>query len=298
MMTLLDNYHRTAPDDPMFRHSQVEVGQSSVHVVEEGDPQGAPVLFLHGWPESWFSWRAVMELASKKYRAIAVDLPGIGGSTGDATDGTKAKLAETVHELISKMELKDVTLVGQDVGGMVVYAYLRAYDDLAAAVIMDVVIPGLDPWEEVLRNPYIWHFALHNVPKLPERLVQGSQRIYFDYFYDILTKDRSSITPEARAIYVHAYERESALTAGFNWYRAFSADAKANRESSGVIVKTPLLYLRGEHESGDIDRYLRAFHEAGVRDVRKGIVHGSGHFTQEESPEETWTLISTFIGDR
>ena len=66
-----------------------------------------------------------------------------------------------------------MTLVGHDIGGMVVYAYLRAYQDLARAVIMDVPVPGVAPWEEFVREPYLWHFALHSIADLPERLVQG-----------------------------------------------------------------------------------------------------------------------------
>ena len=57
-------------------------------MVEAGDPLATPVLFLHGWPEDWSAWTAVMKLAARHVRAVAIDLPGIGGSTGDATDGS------------------------------------------------------------------------------------------------------------------------------------------------------------------------------------------------------------------
>ena len=78
---------------------------------------------------------------------------------------------------------------------MIVYPYLRSFGDLARAVIMDVVIPGVPPWQEVVRNPYIWHLAFHSVPRLPELLVQGHQREYFDFFYDVLSADPAAITP-------------------------------------------------------------------------------------------------------
>ena len=81
---------------------------------------------------------------------------------------------------------------------MIVYAYRRMYEDIARAVIMDVVIPGIDTWDEVLRNPYIWHFALHSIPHLPEELVRGRQAVYFDFFYDALSADPSRITAEGQ----------------------------------------------------------------------------------------------------
>src|SRR5262245_12515883 len=125
-----------------FRHSQVAVHDATLHVAEIGDPRGTPFLFLHGWPESWRSWRALMQTASSQARAIAIDLPGVGESSGAATDGSKRRLAEVVRQLIATMELRNLTLVGHDVGGMIVYAYLRAHRDIARAVIMDVAVPG------------------------------------------------------------------------------------------------------------------------------------------------------------
>jgi pimeloyl-ACP methyl ester carboxylesterase len=287
-----------------LRHRQVTVGDAPMHVVEAGDPDARPFVFLHGWPESWRCWERIMTLAAGQVRAIAIDLPGVGESTGAAesngavADGSKGQLADRVHQLISAMGLTGVTLVGHDVGGMVTYAYLRAYQDLARAVIMDIVVPGVAPWEEFLRQPFLWHFALHSVADLPERLVQGRQQEYFDYFYTVLPADPAKITGDARRAYVAAYATDSALTAGFGWFRAFSRDAESNRRASeGARVTTPLLYLRGELErGGDIGAYVDGLRAAGVTHVEQALVARAGHFTQEEAPEETWRLIADFAG--
>jgi pimeloyl-ACP methyl ester carboxylesterase len=282
-------------DDSIFRHEQVTVADSSLHVVEAGDPEAIPFLFLHGWPESWQSWRQIMTIASDRVRAIAIDLPGIGGSTGDPTDGSKRQIAVTVRGLIEIMGLQDLTLVGQDVGGMVTYAYLRMFQDLRQAVVMDVVIPGIDPWEQVLRNPYLWHFAFHSIPGLPEALVQGHQREYFDYFYDAISADPSKITAEDRAIYAQAYSTDTALTAGFDWYRRFPEDARANSEdTSQAPTTTRLLYLRGEHEGGHLEEYAGGLRSGGLARVESALVPNAGHFTQEEAPDATWRLIADF----
>lgn len=89
--------------DDGFRHSTVTAGDASLHVVEAGDAQADPVLFLHGWPQSWRAWQPVMQLASQRVHAIAIDLPGIGESTGEATDGTKRAVAARVHALVEAM---------------------------------------------------------------------------------------------------------------------------------------------------------------------------------------------------
>ena len=91
--------------------------------------------------------------------------------------------------------------------------------------------------------PYIWHFAFHSVPRLPERLVQGHQHEYFGFFYDVLAADPAALTSAARAQYAEAYSSDDALTAGFSWYRAFAQDAacdNAGNEQDTREVATPV----------------------------------------------------------
>jgi pimeloyl-ACP methyl ester carboxylesterase len=181
---------------------------------------------------------------------------------------------------------------------MVVFPYLcRYHQELERAVIMNVVVPGLKPWDEVLRNPYIWHFGFHSVPDLPEKLVSGKQREYFDYFFNTITADPKHITDEARYRYAQAYASPSALTTGFNWYRAFQQDAKDNREgiAGQQRIETPLLYLRGDHEYGKIDDYVAGFKEANIANIQSAIIPNSGHFAPEEQPEAIWEKIAAFM---
>ena len=285
--------------DDTFRHDHIDVGAERIHMIEAGDPTGPPVVFLHGFPESWYEWRPVMALAATQgFRAVALDLPGVGDSfSPDGTPRTKARIADTVHAVVGDLGLHDVTLIGHDIGGMVVYAYLRAYTDITRAVIMDIVIPGVPPWEDFIRQPFLWHFALHAAPKLPERLIQGRQADYFDYFFDVLAADPTKTDDHARPVYAAAYDTDDQLAAALGWFRAFPQDAQHNRDAaSGTTVETPLLYLRGEKErSGHIDTYVEGLRSAGLTHVEPALVPGAGHFTQEEAPKATWDLIRRFI---
>jgi pimeloyl-ACP methyl ester carboxylesterase len=214
------------------RRRQVTLRGAQVQVVEAGDPQAPPFLFLHGWPESSAAWARIMSCAVGQAHALAVDLPGVGTSAGLATDGSKSAVAAVVHDLIGTLGLTDVTLVGHDIGGMVTYRYLRDYRDISRAVIMNVPVPGVEPWDDFVRLPALFHFALHSIPELPEALIQGRQREYFDYFYSALSADPSRITAEARGSYAAAYAADDQLTAGFDWYRAFPRDIEDNRRAS------------------------------------------------------------------
>ncbi|WP_203836258.1 hypothetical protein, partial [Winogradskya humida] len=61
-------------------------------------------------------------------------------------------------------------------------------------------------------------------------------------------------------------------------------------------VETSLLYVRGEKEGGDLDRYLAGFRAAGLADVRGVRIPRAGHFTLEEEPSEVWAVLSSFGG--
>ena len=277
-------------------HHLMHIGEISLHIVEEGQDHPDSLVFLHGWSEDWTEWQRVMEQARETYHVVALDLPGVGESHGTVPGGEKAALANTIHQAIQVLGLDTYLIVGHDAGAMVAYAYLRKFPaEIKAAVLLSSVIPGVEPWSKVLANPFIWHFAFHSIPKLPEILVMGKQRIYFDHFFDLLTKDHAAIDDAARTHYASAYGSPQALQAGFDWYSAFGKDALANSKDTATI-DTPLLYLRGECEGGDMDEYVNGFHTVGISSVTTARIPGSGHFTPEENPQAVWTEIARFMG--
>jgi pimeloyl-ACP methyl ester carboxylesterase len=235
----------------------------------------------------------VMAAAGDDARCVAIDLPGIGGSKGAVDKGSKRAIADVVHALIGELGLPaDTTLVGHDAGGMVAYAYLRAYTDVARVVIVNTVIPGVPPWDDVIRRPEIFHFAFHQVPHIPELLVQGRQLPYLGLFYDVLSADPKRITPDRRASYATAYGDDGQLAAGFDLYRGFPGDVTDNQHAAeGPPCTTPLLYIRGDHDKVDIEAYAKGFRAAGVRHLATAVVRDAGHFVGDEQPAELWRVI-------
>jgi pimeloyl-ACP methyl ester carboxylesterase len=181
---------------------------------------------------------------------------------------------------------------------MIAYDYLHHYDDASCAVILDAVIPGVDPWEQILANPSLWHFAFHATPDLPETLVSGRELAYFRYFFDPLTHPDRPIPTEQQRIYAHAYATPAALTSGFDMYRAFAADTNHNRSLDACA--TPLLYLRGEHgmrmTTTALDVYRDGLTAAGNEDLTVGLVPNAVHYLPEENPDGTWQAITHFLG--
>jgi pimeloyl-ACP methyl ester carboxylesterase len=271
----------------------VAVDGAELALIEAGDPAAPPLVLLHGWPEDASAWSRVMRLAQQRFRCLAFDLPGIGRSTIAEPDGEKAHLAALLHAGLEALGVERCSLVGQDAGGMTAFAWLRLFDDVDRAVIMDTAIPGVPPWDAVVANPYVWHFGFHAVPGLPERLVAHEPRAYFDFFFDAITAHPEALTDEDRDRYVAAYARPEALRQGFELYRAFRADAAANAEE--IEVDVPLLYLRGDAEGGELFFYQAGLEGAGFRDVRTGRIPDAGHFAPEENPDAVWAALDAFL---
>jgi len=292
----------SAPPTAVFLHHSVDADGLSIHVAEfrearRADPARPSILFLHGWPENWSCFQSLMPRLASEFNVAAIDLPGIGESSTLAPSGDKRTLAGYVRAVLRELGWKNASLVGHDVGGQIVFAYLKAYPgELSSAVMLNVAVPGVEPWSEIERHPDLWHFAFHAVPELPERLVAGREAEYFAFFHDAISAQPGAVPQFARQRYAEAYRRPESLRTGFEWYRAFAQDQLDNARLKQQRVSIPVLYLRGSAESGiELERYLAGFREHGLNELSGDQIAGSGHFTPEEQPELLAQRIQTFV---
>ena len=266
-----------------------------MHVVDGGASNGSDVLFIHGWPEDWSVFEPVMQLLRGDIRVAALDLPGIGASEQASPSGDKATLAEYVRDVVVALGLRNVTLAGHDVGGQIAYAYLRAFPmDLSHAVIMNVAIPGVDPWPTMVSNPHIWHFGFHAIPELPEILVSGHLGAYFGYFFDVLAGPEG-VSRSVREAICTAYQRPDALRAGFDWYRAFPQDERVNTGYAGQPNQVPTTVVRGDQPGLPIDQYVEGLRTAGLTQVRAETITECGHFAPSEQPGAVAAVLERIV---
>ncbi len=276
-----------------INHLQINVNNISVHVAEVGNKEAQTIIFLHGYPENWKEFENIMNKLKGNYHLLAIDLPGIGRS-GAIASKDKYSIAKFVNDFIQTMNLQQIVLVGHDIGGMITYSFLKKFPmTLFKAIIMNTAVPGVEPWEEVKRNPYIWHFAFYSIPFLPEEIITGNQRVLFDYFYNTLSANKNAITEVDRKIYTEAYEKPSSLETSFDWYRAFAQDEKDNIDNS--LTEIPLLYLKGEKDFGNIEKYIQGFKNRGIKNIKGELIPDCGHFAPEEQPDKIAMAIHHFI---
>jgi pimeloyl-ACP methyl ester carboxylesterase len=268
-----------------FVSSMARVNGTTIHYVRGGN--GPAVILIHGYPQDWYEYHPIMPRLAKQFTVIAVDLRGVGGSSATPGGYDAANMAEDIRQLTQQLKLDLVYVVGHDIGGMVAYAFVRLYPKVTRGVmILDVPLPGLDPWEESTDS--LWHIGFHQTPDLPEKLIAGRQFIYFRF-----TLTPRSISDGEVAHYARAYTAPDHLRAGFELYRAFPANGEFF-EAQRNPVDVPIVWAAGENsEFGKIgSRMVRALRAHGCRNVKDELIKNSEHYVVNEQPELVAELIT------
>jgi pimeloyl-ACP methyl ester carboxylesterase len=274
-----------------FSSETTSVNGTTLHYMRGGE--GPTVVLIHGFPQDWYEWRHVMPRLARRFSVVAVDLRGVGGSAAPATGYDAAAMATDVAELIDQLDVGPVHVVGHDVGGWVAYALARLRPELARTmVIMETLLPGIEPADAPPVEVPLWHGGFHMVPELPETLVHGREAAYFRYFFDIGTVEDYVVTDAEIAHYVAAYGDVARLHAAFEMYRAIPENAVFNN-AHRTRVGVPLLLVGGEQVFGPgmppLAKLLRA--DYGWADAEAAIVEGARHYLPEERPAEIAELI-------
>jgi pimeloyl-ACP methyl ester carboxylesterase len=120
-----------------FDSGYADVNGTTLHYVAGG--AGDPLVLLHGWSETWYTWHKVMPALARRRRVVAVDLRGIGGSGKLATGYDKTTMAEDVYELIRHLGYQRADIAGQDVGAMVAFSLAVNHPEAVHRLIVSEV---------------------------------------------------------------------------------------------------------------------------------------------------------------
>ncbi|MBN3763607.1 alpha/beta hydrolase [Burkholderia sp. Ac-20365] len=265
------------------------------YLLAQGKKDSPTVVLLHGWASTSYMWRFVMpQLVARGYTVLAPDLRGLGDTSKPATGYDKATVAEDIHALVAKLDLgPQVNIVGHDMGGMVAYAYAAQHpDEVRTLAILDVPLPGIEPWDQLVQSPRTWHFRFYSVQDVPEMLIAGRELEYLKWFHNSEAVNARAFTQDVEETYAREYAMPGALRAGFEYYRAFAQDIKDNRAFSAKKLTMPVLGIGGAGSLGPIiGDQLR--HVA--TNVEAVNVQGSGHWVAEEQPAIVTNALLKFL---
>ncbi|XP_005811589.1 bifunctional epoxide hydrolase 2 [Xiphophorus maculatus] len=296
------------------------------HYVEMGS--GPPVLLCHGFPESWYSWRyQIPALAAAGFRVLALDMKGYGESTAppDIEEYSQEKLCQDLISFMDKMSIPQVTLVGHDWGGALVWTMARYFPERIRAVAsLNTPLFPPDPSkpasEKLKALPAFDYQIYFQKPGVAEAELENDLERTFNIFFSsgreaagrptLRTSGvcargglfvglpqqipRSSMLTEADLRYYVGRFRGSGFRGPLNWYRNNQANWKwMCSQPTGKVAVPALMVTAGK------DPVLLPAMSDGMEDLvpnlSRGHIEDSGHWTQMDKPAETNNILISWL---
>lgn len=276
-------------------HGFLQTNGLHLHYVRQG--QGPLMLFLHGFPEFWYSWRHQLDYFADRYTCVALDLRGYNDS--DKPQGIEnyrmEVLVEDVRGAIAALGYDQAVLVGHDWGGAIAWAFAYAHPELLRSlVVMNMPHPakfaeGLRTPQQLLRS---WYIAAFQLPFLPELLLQAGDHWAIGQILQGMAIDKTAFSAADLQAYKTAAAKPGALTAMVNYYRAVSpGDQPA--QSWGLLA-VPTLLIWGEEDAA-LGKELTLGTEAYVRHLRLRYIPHCSHWVQQEQPHQVNALMAEWL---
>jgi pimeloyl-ACP methyl ester carboxylesterase len=274
-----------------FRTEQIATNGTTLNVRVGG--AGPAVVLLHGYGDTGDMWVPLAADLAAHHTVIVPDLRGLGLSARAESGFEKANEAQDIIGVMDALHAPRADVVAHDIGNMVAYALAARHPDrVTKLVLMDAPVPGIGPWDEILKNPLLWHFRFGG-PDM-ERLVAGRERIYLDRFWNDFSASPANFPEAAREHYARLYAAEGRMRAGFGQFAAFDQDAIDNRTwlAAHGKLRMPVLAIGGEKSFGPM---MAVAARAGAIDVEERVIANAGHWLMEEQPAATVAAIRDFL---
>jgi len=318
-------------DISQFTHRHVTSCGHRIHVVEAGE--GPPVVMVHGFPESWYSWRhQIKALADAGYRAMAIDVRGYGRSACPSAIDAYAMtaLVGDVIEVINSTGDAPAVVIGHDWGAPIAWntALLRPERVRAVAGLSVPYSPRGDirPLDSfrALAGDQTFYIDYFQEPGVAETEVEQDLRGWLQGFYFTASgeadptqpsmgfiepqgqlRDRLQtpaanqmawLTPDDLEFYVTEFER-TGLTGGFNRYRNITRDWYELAPWRHAPIRVPSLFIGGDRDGPTLlgAKAIEAFDQNLPSLVGSHILAGCGHWTQQEQPAEVNRIVLDFL---
>src|SRR5699024_534236 len=311
----------------------VDVNDISIHIVEMG--KGKPVLFLHGFPELWYSWRHQMAyLAQNGYRAIAIDLRGYGQSSvpDDIESYSMRNMVTDIVQIIDKLELKTVALIGHDWGANIAWAcaqiHPKKFDVLVSLSVPFSPRPPLPLTKLIEKNSssfnWLLYFQKQGVAEreMEEDYKKTLRRIFFGLSGDAPegtqkeivaglpknaklldnipepTKLPNWLTEEDLDYFTNNFKK-TGFTGALNRYRNVDYDWSDLEKESQNTIAQPTLFIGGELDTAtQFNIHAIDSMEKYVPNLKnKIIIPHIGHYVQQEAPQWVNKSIINFLNN-
>jgi pimeloyl-ACP methyl ester carboxylesterase len=277
------------PYPPGFRHQNIQTDGATLFVRVGGS--GPAVVLLHGFGDTGDMWAPLAAELARTHTVVVPDLRGMGLSSHPEGGYDKRTQAGDIRAVLTKLNIDQADVVGHDIGTMVAFAYAARYPDKTTRlVVMDAPVPGVPPWEQVVRSPKLWHFSFGGPDA--ERLVKGRERIYLDRFWNEFAGDPSKIDEATRAHYARLYAKPGAMHSAFAQFLSIPQDAEDNQKAIATKLPMPVLAIGGAKSFGENEAIVM---RNAATNVQALVIPDAGHWLMEEQTQATVGAVVQFL---
>jgi pimeloyl-ACP methyl ester carboxylesterase len=281
--------------EPAIAGHTAALDRLRVHYLTAGT--GEPVVLLHGAPQTSHMWRPLMTSLARRYRVIAPDLRGAGGTQVTEAGYDKRSMAADVHQLLEHLDAsQQVAVVGHDMGAGVAYAYAAAHrDQVRRLAFMEFGLAGFGLEQAMVAAPDMenWQLAFFaSAPDMAERLFTGRERDLLAWYFNHSSDNPNAVGPADFEVYARELTKPGALRAMIRYFAATWTDAEHNRQDARTKLAMPVLAVGGARNAGP---RIRTIMEQVADDVRGAVVEGAGHWLADEQPDALRDLLTEFL---
>ena len=276
---------RITPADIPVRHGHIELPGQRLHYVEHGE--GAPVVLLHGFPDTWWSWRYQIEpLVNAGYRVIAPDLRGYGDSPSLGPFDVDTIAGDVVALMEALGVSAPMRLVGHDWGGAVAWHLAGTRPQhLHSLAILSCPHPVILR-RALLRKPKVkqllksWYMLFFQLPWLPERMLTRDNGSTITRMIRGASLDKTRFTAEELAPIREAVLQPGRAHSMLEWYRTAFRVAPARTKP----IERPTLLVWPMDDAALDAEVLLPGHEQFATHLKVLKVAQCGHWVQAEKP--------------
>ncbi|KAK7874508.1 hypothetical protein R5R35_001592 [Gryllus longicercus] len=287
-------------DPQLGTHKFMQLKNIKLHYVENGDSSKPLMLFVHGFPELWYSWRHQIKEFSSDYWTIALDMRGYGESEKpDGVQNYKMKyLLDDIKELVTALGRDKFTLVAHDWGGVVAWQFVFHFPEMVEKyIIMDAPHPRgfrRQMFSSLTQFLMSWYIFFFQVPYIPEIMMRSYDcHSLKKNFRKYRTETETKVTDEDIEAFKYFFTQPGAFNGPINYYRANFGSLHKLNSNDGVDLP-PGMLIAGEKDDF-ISQEVLGKAKILVPTCKVEIIKGANHFVQQDDPEAVNKVMRDFL---
>jgi pimeloyl-ACP methyl ester carboxylesterase len=275
-------------------HHYAKVNGTELHYAAAGT-EGTPVLLVHGFPETWWTFRKLIPLLSASHRVYAVDLRGFGDSDNGPGTYDSETSAEDLHVLIEQLNVGPVHLTGQDISGATVLRLALTHpQNVLSFTAMEMGLPGfgLEMLADVTHGG-TWHIGVLAAPGIPEMLLTGRERDFLGHFaFPAMSATPGAIGDSDIDEFVRTYSRPDGWRGAIGLYQSMLQEGdEIATLATGHKLHIPVLAIG----AGGGDFTFVTMSHVSTDPVRSVTLEGVGHYAALEAPDQVAHALLDFF---